>query len=76
MDAHAFMLNCRHKASIHVSQKRVARLMKQAHLTGKRAKRRKPRTTITDGGHPVCANRLARDFTATAPNQKWMSEMV
>jgi putative transposase len=61
---------------IHVGPKRVARLMKQAHITAKRSKRRKPRTTIANDEHPVFANRLARDFTATAPNQKWMSDIT
>jgi len=61
---------------IRVGQKRVARLMKQAHITAKRPKRRKPRTTVADDSHPVFVNRLARDFTATAPNQKWMSDIT
>lgn len=61
---------------IHVSQKRVARLMKQAHITAKAPRRRRPRTTLADANHPVFANRLARDFTATAPNEKWMSDLT
>lgn len=59
-----------------VSQKRVARLMKQANITAKRSKRRKPRTTIADDRHRVFDNCLARDFTATTPNEKWMSDIT
>ena len=53
---------------------RVARLMRQAGLAGKR--RRRGRST-TDSRHrlPVAPNLLARNFTATAPNQVWCADI-
>jgi len=59
-----------------ISRKRVARLMQQAHLQVMPPKPRKPRTTIAHPAHPVFANRLNRQFTATAPNQKWMADIT
>ena len=39
---------------------------------------RKFRVTTTDSGHdqPVFANHLNREFTATAPNQKWAADIT
>jgi putative transposase len=58
-----------------VGRKRVARLMKQAHLEGR--KRRRFRKT-TDSNHrlPIAPNLLERDFTATAPNQTWVTDIT
>src|SRR5512140_6512 len=56
---------------IKCSRHRVARLMRQAALNAS-PPRRRVRTTIPSGQvHSVC-NLLDRDFTATAPNQKWL----
>lgn len=54
---------------------RVARLMR-AH--GIRAKHRRRFRVTTDSvhPHPVAPNRLARQFTATAPNQVWMGDVT
>jgi len=54
---------------------RVARLMRTAGIRGKQ--RRRVRRT-TDSRHPfaIAPNRLARDFTATAPNQVWMGDVT
>ena len=59
----------------HVSRKRVIRLMQDLNLRGKR--RRRFRTT-TDSNHamPVASNVLARDFTASTPNQKWVGDIT
>jgi putative transposase len=56
------------------SKNRVARRMK--HL-GLRAKAKKKFKVTTDSKHnlPVAPNLLNRDFTATAPNQKWCGDM-
>ena len=56
------------------SKNRVARRMK--HL-GLRAKARKKLKVTTDSKHnlPVAANLLNRDFTTTAPNQKWVGDI-
>jgi len=57
------------------SRKRVARLMREAGLYAKR-KRRRVLTTHRDPSHPVAPNALNRDFTATAPNTKWVSDIT
>jgi putative transposase len=58
-----------------VGRKRVARLMKAANLAGR--KRRKFRST-TDSNHafPIAPNVLERDFTATAPNEVWVTDIT
>jgi putative transposase len=58
-----------------VGRKRIARLMKEAHLEGR--KRRRFRKT-TDSNHrlPIAPNVLERDFTATAPNQAWVTDIT
>ncbi len=56
------------------SKKRVANRMKHLKL---RAKARKKFKATTDSKHnlPVAANLLNRDFSATAPNQKWVGDI-
>ncbi len=57
------------------SRHRVARLMRQAALNASPPQHR-VRTTIPDGRlHSVC-NLLDRDFTAAAPNQKWLVDIT
>ena len=58
---------------IHVSQKRVARLMRQEGLRA-RPRRRFKCTTMSDHDQPIAANLLDRNFKATAPNQKWVGD--
>jgi len=57
------------------SRKRVARLMRQAGLHGKRRRRVRPRTTNSNHALPIAPNLLKQDFSATAPNQKWVSDI-
>jgi putative transposase len=57
------------------SRKRVARLMREAALSATR-KRRRVVTTSRDVSHPVAPNRLDRDFTATEPNSKWVTDVT
>jgi transposase InsO family protein len=54
---------------------RVARLMRALGLS---AKPRKHRTRTTDSHHeqPVAPNLLKREFTATAPNTKWVADIT
>jgi putative transposase len=56
------------------SKNRVARRMK---YLGLRAKAKKKFKVTTDSNHnlPVSPNLLNRDFTATAPNQKWVGDI-
>ena len=56
-----------------VSEKRVARLMREEQITGKVPKRFK-QTTNSDHTDPIAANLLDRDFTAAAPNQRWVGD--
>ncbi|GHO97563.1 transposase [Reticulibacter mediterranei] len=58
-----------------VSRKRVARLMREAGLCAKR-RRRRVLTTRRDATHPVAPNTLNREFTATEPNKKWVSDIT
>ena len=58
-----------------VSRKRVARLMKEANIAGrKRGRTRK--TTNSNHALPIAPNVLKRDFTATAPNQTWVTDIT
>ena len=54
---------------------RVARLMRSAELQGI-PKRRFRRTTTSAHKLPVAPNRLAQDFTAAGPNQRWVADIT
>jgi len=58
-----------------VSRKRVERLMRVA---GIRVTPPRRFTTTTDSNHdhPIAANLLQQDFSATAPNQKWVTDIT
>ena len=58
------------------SRKRVARLMHQAQLVARRAKRRVPRTTQRDVHAQPAPNLLNRDFSSPAPDRKWVSDFT
>src|SRR5262249_43375955 len=58
------------------TQKRVARLMQLHGIRGKCKQRRKVRTTDSHHGFPVAPNLLAQQFTAEAPNQKWLADLT
>lgn len=60
---------------IRVGKKRVARLMKQAKISGLVPKRR-GKTTIRVPGVRVAGDLLLRDFTATEPNRKWVADIT
>jgi len=57
----------------HVSQKRVARLMREEGLKA-RQRRRYKHTTMSEHDQPVAANVLDRQFEALAPNQRWVGD--
>lgn len=54
---------------------RIIRLMKQAGIHSKMTKRFKV-TTVVKAGRPVADNLLQQDFTAPAPNQKWVADLT
>jgi putative transposase len=63
----------RHRG-VHVGEKRVERLMRLDGLTGSH-RRRKGRTTLRMRGVRVADDLVDRNFTATAPNLLWMSDI-
>ena len=56
-----------------VSEKRVGRLMREEAIQGQVPKRFK-QTTDSKHNDPIAANLLDRDFTAAAPNQRWVGD--
>jgi putative transposase len=56
-----------------VSRKRVVRLMQEERLQA-RVRKRFTCTTRSDHDQPVAANLLDRQFTAAAPNQRWVGD--
>ena len=60
---------------VSVGEKRVGRLMQKEGLRAKAAKKFKA-TTNSKHSQPVAPNTLDRDFTATAPNQKWVGDIT
>jgi putative transposase len=62
------------QAGVRVGRKRVERLMRAAELSGSRHRRRKG-TTIRVQGVRVADDLVDRDFSATEPDQLWMSDI-
>lgn len=63
--------------SVQACRNTVAGLMRQMSLES-RAQRRRRYVVTTDSDHPdpIAPNRLDRDFTATAPNEKWVADIT
>jgi len=59
-----------------VSAKTVASIMRERGIRGKYRTKHVPRTTQSEHDRPVAPNRLERDFTADAPNQKWTADIT
>lgn len=59
-----------------VSRNTVAKLMRQAKIRAKTRRKFVPRTTDSRHHQPVAANLLARDFTAQAPDRKWVADIT
>jgi transposase InsO family protein len=58
-----------------ISRKRVERLMRKEKLWAKR-KPKAAKTTDSNHCEPVCENVLARDFRASGPGEKWVSDIT
>ena len=58
-----------------VARKRVARLMREAGVYAKR-NRRRVLTTRRDPSHPVAPHLFNREFTASEPNKKWVTDIT
>ncbi len=64
-----------YRSGISVSPKTVANSMGRQELCAKAAKKFKA-TTMSNHRLPVAKNLLEQDFTATKPNQKWVSDIT
>ena len=60
---------------LRVSKKRVERALRSLGLRG-RGRRRWRVTTRPDPKHPVAENTLSRDFTASRPNERWVTDIT
>ena len=60
----------------HVSRNTVARIMRRAKIRAKSRRKFIPRTTDSRHQQPLADNLLDRDFTAAAPNQKWLADIT
>ena len=60
---------------VHCARKRRARLMHEQGITPKRTRCRVV-TTHSQHENPVAPHLLQRDFTATEPNTKWVTDMT
>jgi len=58
-----------------VGRKRVARLMREKKLTA-RTRRRFRTTTDSKHGFPIAPNVLERDFTTSAPDRAWVTDIT
>jgi putative transposase len=60
---------------VRVGRKRIARLMRENGLQGRR-KRRFRRTTDSRHNGPIAPNLLARDFRVSEPNRAWVTDVT
>jgi transposase InsO family protein len=61
---------------IRCGRKRVVRLMQALGLQAKRHRKQKPSTTKSDPTARFAPNLLNRDFTASRPNTKWVTDIT
>lgn len=59
-----------------VCRNTVARLMRAAKIRAQTRRRYVPRTTDSRHQQPVAPNRLARDFEASTPDRKWLTDIT
>jgi putative transposase len=64
------------RESIGVARCTVERLMRGLGIAGAAAERKKPRTTVPDGSQSRPADLLDRDFSAPAPNRRWVADIT
>ena len=64
------------REGIGVARCTVERLMREMGLAGVAAARKKPRTTVPDADGQRPADLLERDFTAPAPNRRWVADIT
>ena len=61
---------------IRIGQKRAARLMRGMGIQGAARGRRGVRTTVPDRRQAPAPDHLDRDFSASAPDQKWVADIT
>jgi transposase InsO family protein len=61
---------------IHIGLNRVAKLMREAGIRGKSPRKRRPRTTQADPTHSLAPNVLGRQFTASRPDEVWLTDIT
>jgi putative transposase len=64
------------RAGHEIGRDQVARLMKAAGIEGVSRRRRKVRTTRSDPSAPRPADLVERNFTATRPNDLWVTDLT
>jgi putative transposase len=64
------------REGIEVARCTVERLMGSLGIAGISARRKKPRTTVPAGAGGRPADLLERDFTAPAPNRRWVADIT
>jgi putative transposase len=64
------------REGIEVARCTVERLMRDLGIAGVSARPKKPRTTVPDAGAGRPADLLERDFTAPAPNRRWVADIT
>ncbi|MFC8901042.1 IS3 family transposase, partial [Streptomyces cinereoruber] len=62
-------------AGLPVNEKKVARVMRKFHIAGLRLRKR-VRTTVPEPSHTPVPDLFRRDFTAHAPNLKYMGDIT
>jgi putative transposase len=65
-----------HREGIAVARCTVERLMRELGIAGAAAQRKRPRTTVPGAGEQRPADLLERDFTAPAPNRRWVADIT
>jgi len=63
------------RSGMRVGKRRVERTMRSLGLTPPTPRRHRV-TTKSDSSHPVAPNELARDFAATRPNERWVTDIT
>ena len=59
-----------------VNHKRIGRLMRKHDLGSRKRRRFRVVTTDSKHAHPIAPNVLERDFSVSAPNQKWLADLT
>jgi putative transposase len=65
-----------HDALAHACRNTVAAAMRELGLKSRVTKRFRPTTTQSDPTRQPASNTLAQDFTAPAPNRKWVTDIT